>query len=239
MRIPHKIAVSIIFGLLMAASAQAQFCNTAPRTLLLTSFTHITAAHTNITVALTNRSIVSGALIGQSSSNIVIASFGEQMNIPRNLISAYELRAVPAVQQADVDTGPITDRSKQTSQDPSNSVLAECGKPHSESEMRTLLQTPEGQILLKNVADAYIGPETDPQTLAAKDSYLKVMQEFASGSIGFSEIQSSAQDALGQLNKYAPEMTADPQAARWNDSKEKLRLFTGQSAFSPNPQVQN
>jgi hypothetical protein len=239
MRIPHKNAISIIFGLLMAASAQAQFSNTAPRTLLLTNFTRITAAHTNVTVALTNRSIVSGALISQSSSNITIASFGEQMNIPRSLISAYELRAVPAAQQVDVDTGQWTDRSTRTSQAPPNAILAECFKPHSESEMRTLLQTPEGQILLKNVSDSYIGAGTDPQTMAAKDSYFKVMQEFASGGIGIAEIQSSAQDTLGQLNKYAPEMSTDPQAARWIDSKEKLQWFTRQPAFSSNSPVKD
>jgi len=239
MRIFHKTAASLIFSLAMAAAAQAQFSHTSTQTIVLTNYTHITAAHTNVTVALTNSSIVSGALISQSSSNIVIASFGEQVNISRSQIRSYELRAMPGVQQAAGDDGQVTYQPKQKPQASSNSILAECYKPHSESEMRTLLQTPEARMLLQNVADAYIGKGTDPQTLAARDSYLKTMQEFASGSLGISEIQSSARDELGDLNKYAPELNADPQAARWNDSKDKLQWFIAQPVSSSNPPVQN
>jgi hypothetical protein len=238
MRMPRKSAVSIIFGLVMSASAQAQLLHPATHTIVLTSHTDFTTAHTNVLVALTNKAIVSGALVTQSSSNIVISSFGEEMNIPRSLIKSYELTAVPAIEQAAVESGQVTYQPKQTSQAGSNSILAECYKPHSESEMRSLLQTPEAQELIKNVANAYIGVGTDPQTLAAKDSYFKTMHEFASGSIGISEIQSNARGVLGELDTYAPEMNADPQAARWNESKEKLKWFTGQAVPSPSPPLQ-
>jgi hypothetical protein len=238
MRIPRKGAVSIIFGLVMAASLQAQLLHTPRQTIVLTSHTDFTTAHTNVLAALTNKAIVSGTLVTQSGSNIVISSFGEEMSIPRSLIKSYELTAVPAIEQTAVDSGQVTYPSKQTSQAASNSILAECYKPHSESEMRSLLQTPAAQELLKNVANAYIGAGTDPQILAAKDSYFKTMQEFASGSIGISEIQSNARGVLGELDTYAPEMNADPQAARWNESKEKLKWFVGQAAPSPNPSLQ-
>jgi hypothetical protein len=198
----------------------------------------LTTTRTNVLVALTNRSIVSGTLVTESSTNLVISSFGEEMNIPRSLIKSYELTAAPAIEQAAVDSGQLTYQSKQASPAASNSILAECYKHHSESEMRSLLQTPEAQELLNNVANAYIGASTDPQTLAARDSYFKTMQEFASGGIGISEIQSGARGVLGELDTYAPEMNADPQATRWNESKEKLKWFTGQAAPSPNPPLQ-
>jgi hypothetical protein len=238
MKIPRKKVASVIFALAVAASAQAQLLHAPKHTIVLTSQTDFTTAHTNVLVALTNKAIVSGTLVASSSSNIVISSFGEETNIPRSLIKSYELMAVPAIEQAAVESGQLTYQSKQTSQTASNSILAECYKPHSESEMRSLLQTPEAQELLKNVANSYIGAGTDPQTLAAKDSYFKTMQEFASGSIGISEIQSNARGVLGELDTYAPEMNADPQAARWNESKEKLKWFTGQAAPSPNPSLQ-
>jgi len=238
MKIPRKSAISLILGLVMAVSAQTQLLHPARRTLVLTSHSDFTTAHTNVLAALTNKAIVSGTLVTQSSSNIVISSFGEEMNIPRSLIKSYELTVVPAIEQAAIDSGQVTYQSKQTSPAPSNSILAECYKAHSESEMRSLLQTPEAQELLKNVANVYIGAGTDPQTLAAKDSYFKTMQEFASGSIGISEIQSSARGVLGELNTYAPELNADPQATRWNESKEKLTWFTGQAAPSLSPALQ-
>jgi len=238
MRIPRKKAVSIIFGLVMGVSAQAQPLRLPARTIVLTGRTDLTTTHTNVLAALTNKGIVSGALVTQNSSNIVISSFGEEMSIPRSCITSYELTAVPATEQTAVDSGQVTYQSKQTTQAPSNSILAECYKPHSESEMRSLLQTPEAQELLKNVANANIGAGTDPQTLAAKDSYFQTMREFGSGGIGISEIQSNARGVLGELDTYAPEMNADPQAARWNESKEKLKWFTGQATPSTNPPLQ-
>jgi hypothetical protein len=102
-----------------------------------------------------------------------------------------------------------------------------------------LLQTPEAQELLKTVAASYIGTGSDPQTLAARESYFQTMQEFASGGIGISELQSSARGVLGELNTYAPEMNADPQSSRWNDAKSTLQRFTGQTAPTPNAPVQN
>ena len=103
--------------------------------------------------------------------------------------------------------------------------LAECFQPHSEDEMRALLQTPEAQILLKSVADTYIGAGADPQTAAARESYYGAMQQFASGSIGISDIQGSAQGMLGQLHNCQKEMNKDPQAARWNGYQQTLQQF--------------
>jgi hypothetical protein len=91
--------------------------------------------------------------------------------------------------------------------------------------MRALLQTPEAQILLKSVADIYIGAGADPQTAAARESYYGAMQQFASGSIGISDIQGSAQGMLGQLHNCQKEMNKDPQAARWNGYQQTLQQF--------------
>jgi hypothetical protein len=169
---------------------------------------------------------MSGVLVSQSSSNIVISSFGEQISFSNSQIRSCDLKFVPAAQPAAAlaCSGQPAYPAGQTSSatvDP----LAECFQPHSEDEMRALLRTPEAQVLLKSVADTYIGAGTDPQTAAARESYYGAMQQFASGSIGISDIQGSAQGMLGQLHNFQKEMNEDPQAARWNGYQQALQQF--------------
>jgi hypothetical protein len=57
------------------------------------------------------------------------------------------------------------------------------------------------------------------------ESYYGAMQQFASGSIGISDIQGSAQEMLGQLHNCQKEMNKDPQAARWNGYQQTLQQF--------------
>jgi hypothetical protein len=165
-------------------------------------------------------------LVSQSSSNIVISSFGEQISFSNSQIRSCDLKFVPAAQPAAAlacsgqPAYPAGQISSATV-DP----LAECFQPHSEDEMRALLRTPEAQVLLKSVADTYIGAGTDPQTAAARESYYGAMQQFASGSIGISDIQGSAQGMLGQLHNFQKEMNEDPQAARWNGYQQALQQF--------------
>ena len=209
----------------LTASLQVEAQTKTNRAIVLTSQSH-TAAHTNAILVLTNKSLMSGVLVSQSSSNIVISSFGEQISFSNSQIRSCDLKFVPAAQPAAAlaCSGQPAYPAGQTSSatvDP----LAECFQPHSEDEMRALLRTPEAQVLLKSVADTYIGAGTDHQTAAARESYYGAMQQFASGSIGISDIQGSAQGMLGQLHNFQKEMNKDPQAARWNGYQQTLQQF--------------
>ena len=103
--------------------------------------------------------------------------------------------------------------------------------------MRGLLQTPEGQALVKDMADAYIGAGTDAGTTSARESYLNMVQQFQSGGIGVAEIQGQAQDVLGQLGKYDKELNNDPNAEEWKQYKEILQGFISESAPAPTGQM--
>jgi hypothetical protein len=153
----------------LTASLQVEAQTKTNRTIVLTSQSH-TAAHTNAILVLTNKSLMSGVLVSQSSSNIVISSFGEQISFSNSQIRSCDLKFVPAAQPAAAlaCSGQPAYPSGQTSSatvDP----LAGCFQPHSEDEMRALLRTPEAQILLKSVADTYIAG-ADPQTAAPCNS---------------------------------------------------------------------
>jgi len=209
----------------LTASLQVEAQTKTNRTIVLTRQSH-TAAHTNAILVVTNQSLMSGVLISQSSSNIVISSFGEQISFSNSQIRSCDLKIVPAAQPAAAlacsgQPAYPSGRTSSATVDP----LAECFQPHSEDEMRTLLRTPEAQILLKSVADTYIGAGADPQTAAARESYYGAMQQFASRSIGISDIQGSAQGMLGQLHNCQKEMNKDPQAARWNGYQQTLQQF--------------
>jgi len=147
----------------LTASLQVEAQTKTNRTIVLTSQSH-TAAHTNAILVLTNQSLMSGVLVSQSSSNIVISSFGEQISFSNSQIRSCDLKFVPAAQPAAAlaGSGQPAYPSGQTSS-ATVGPLAECFQPHSEDEMRALLQTPEAQILLKSVAEPTSAPAPIPR----------------------------------------------------------------------------
>ena len=183
-------------------------------------------ASTRIMLALTNGSLVAGVLVSQSSSNFVVSTGGgPNMNIARDKVNWFELKASPVA----VPPAPAA---------VSHSIAAEFNKPHSESEMRALLRTPEGSALLKSICEQYIGSGTDAQTKAATETYFKTVQEFADGKLGIADIQSLAQSAMGELNEHPQGTNGDPQAARLNAYKQILQGFIAQPAPTPADPVQ-
>jgi hypothetical protein len=191
---------------------------------------------TRIMLALTNGSLVAGVLVSQSSSNFVVSTGGGQnMNIARNQVNWFELKNSPAM------APPGTAALAGASQPPatvSRSIAAEFNKPHSESEMRALLRTPEGAALFKSICDQYIGSGTDAQTKAASDYYFKTVQEFADGKIGIVDIQGLAQTMMGELNEHPPQTNNNPQAAQLNAYKQILQGFIAQPSPTPVDPVQ-
>ena len=183
-------------------------------------------AGTRIMLALTNGSLLAGVLVSQSSSNFVVSTgAGQNTNIARSKVNWFELKASPAV-------------APQPPAAVSHSIAAEFNKPHSESEMRAMLHTPEGAALLKSICEQFIGPGTDAETKAATDTYFKTVQEFADGKIGIADIQNLAQSAMGELNERPQGTNGDPQAAQWNAYKQILQGFIAQPAPTPAEPVQ-
>jgi hypothetical protein len=153
------------------------------------------------------------------------------ITIPRDQIKWCETNLTSAI------ATPAAGEKVATAPAPASAdILAEFNKPHSESEMRALLQTKEGQDLVKNIADAYIGTGTDAGTRAAKESYLNSVLQFASGSMGVLEIQGEAQGVLGQLTPFDKEMSSGPNAEEWKEYKEILQGFTSEAPPAPVPQ---
>jgi hypothetical protein len=183
-------------------------------------------AATRIMLALTNGSLMAGVLVSQSSSNFVVSTgAGQNTNIARSKVNWFELQASPAV--ATQPTAPAA-----------HSIAAEFNKPHSESEMRAMLHTPEGAALLKSICEQYIGSGTDPDTKAATEYYFKTVQEFADGKLGIADIQSLAQSAMGELNEHPQGTNGGPQAAQLNAYKQILQGFISQPTPTPANPVQ-
>jgi hypothetical protein len=201
------------------------------RDLVLSGRKHETAARPNLTIVTTNHVLISGMLVSQSSSNLVVSSSGLEISIPLGQIKWCETNLVSAtVSHASGEVVPAA---------PTNSsadILAEFNKPHSEAEMRGLLQTQEGQALVKSIAAAYIGAGTDAETSAARESYLNAVQQFESGSIGITEIQGQARGLLGQLGPYDKELNNDPNAEEWKEYREILQGFTSEAPAATSEQ---
>jgi hypothetical protein len=191
-------------------------------------------AQTNLTIVTTNQVLISGTLVSQSDTSLVLSSFGMTVTVPRDQIKWCETNLVSVVGNGVAPTGAAAASVPAKS---SAGVIAEFGKPHTEEEMRTLLQTPEAQALVKDIADAYIGAGTDEGTAAARESYLNMVQQFQSGGLGISEIQGQAHDVLGQLGKYDKELQNDPNAEEWKEYKEILQGFLTEPTPAPTPQV--
>jgi hypothetical protein len=195
-------------------------------------------AQTNLTIVTTNQVLISGTLVGGSDSNLVVSSFGMTITVPRdqikwcetNLVSVVGNGATAAIVSPTPTTPPAPTKS-------SASVIAEFSKPHTEAEMRLLLQTPEAQALVKDIADAYIGAGTDSGTTTARESYLSMVQQFQSGGIGIAEIQGQAHDVLGELGKYDKELNNDPNAEEWKEYRDILQGFLTEPAPAAAPQV--
>ena len=183
--------------------------------------------HPNLTVVTTNHVLLSGTLISQSQSNLVLSSQGMTISIPLGQIKWCETNLVNVAGSPVAGEKVSAAPPKSTS---SAAIIAEFNKPHSESEMRTLLQTPEAQALVKSIADAYIGTGTDAQTKAAKESYFNSVLQFQSGSLGILEIQEQASGVLGQLGQFDKELSNDPLAEEWKEYREILQGFLAEPA---------
>ena len=185
------------------------------------------SSHPNLTIVTTNHVLVSGTLISQTQSNLVVSSQGLNISIPLGQIKWCETNLVNAtgspVAGEKVSTAPAKSSS-------SADIIAEFSKPHFEAEMRMLLKTQEGQALVKSIADAYIGTGTDAQTKAAKESYFNSVLQFQSGSLGILEIQGQAQGMLGQLGQFDKELNNDPLAEEWKEYREILQGFLTEPA---------
>ena len=182
-------------------------------------------------LGLTNKSLVNGTLLRQTQTNLIISVGGEEMSIPRSQISWLQIKAKPV--PVAVTNSPASGLVANTNQAAPSAPGLTSDHAQTEAEMRAELKTPEGQALMKKVAEQFFGTETDPRARQAADMFAKTMQDFSDGKLSVADLQRTSQAALEKMNSYKGEMLSDPQAQRWTAYKQLLENFTGTTEPKP------